>query len=354
MTGTSRVEIQPVTKVGGSHQAIPAGTIPAAMPQMATRTGELGPTMDPRAMPTTTKAGTHKARIATVLREEMQTMCKAGTTKAHTVTVLNGETRAMARIGTNKARIVTVLNGEMRAMAKTGTSKAQITIVLTEEILGAGLPDPGRLLTTPGLQAMPLVDGVTATVPTTTVFQATCRALGRTMQVLDPGSIVGRISLPKAGTILVEATLRLLVATAAMAGEGLLHLRDHRSPAKVVIKAGEEEATKVEVQRAIGTRVAEAQQVDGMITHPIMLDRQPLLGRRTSPVIPKVRQRIGSGSAGVGLGILPVMGMATGDEDYDASMRSVGALGPLVILLFLYCFSPSSVDFFSHERVRGT
>lgn len=333
MTGTSRVEIQPVTKVGGSHQAIPAGTIPAAMPQMATRTGELGPTMDPRAMPTTTKAGTHKARIATVLREEMQTMGKAGTTKAHTVTVLNGE---------------------MRAMAKTGTNKAQITIVLTEEILGAGLQDPGRLLTTRGLQAMPLVDGVTVTIPTTTVFQATCRALGRTMQVLDLGSIAGRISLPKAGTLLVVATLRLLVTTAVMGGEVLLHLRDHRSPAKVVIKAGEEEATKVEVQRAIGTRVAEAQQVDGMITHPIMLDRQPLLGRRTSPVIPKVRQRIGSGSAGVGLGILPVMGMATGDEDYDASMRSVGALGPLVILLFLYCFSPSSVDFFSHERVRGT
>lgn len=328
-TGTSRVEIQPVTQAGGSNQATPPGTIPAAMPQMATRTGELGPTMDLRAMPTTIKAGIHKARIATVLREEMQTMGKAGTTKAHTVTVLSGEMRAMARIGINKAHIVTVLNGEMRAMAKTGTNKAQITIVLTEEILGAGLQDPGRLLTTPGLQAMPLVDGVTATVPTTTVFQATCRALGRIMQALDLGSIASRISLPKAGTILVMATLRLLVATAVKDGEVLLYLRDHRSPAKVAIKAGEEEATKVEVQRAIGTRVVEVQEVDGMITHLTMLDQQPLLGRRTSLVIPKVRQRIGSGSTGVGLGILLVMGMATGDEDYDASMRSVGALGPL-------------------------
>lgn len=305
-TGTSRVEeIQPVTQVGESNQATTAGTTPAAMVQMATRTGELGPTMDPREMPTTTKAGIHKARIATVLREEMRIMGKAGTSKAHTVTVLNGE---------------------MRAMAKTGTNKAQLTTVPTEEILGADLQDPGQLLTTPGLQATPVVDGGPATIPTTTVFQATCQALGRTMQALNFGSIAGRISLPKAGVILVMGTLRPLVATVVMGG-GLLQLRDHRSPAKVVIKAGEEAATKVEVQRATGTRVVEAQEVDGMRTHPTTLDRRPPLGRRTSPVIPKVRRRIGSGSTGVGLGILPVIGMVTGDEANGASMRSVGAVG---------------------------
>lgn len=306
-TGTSRVEeIQPVTQVGESNQATTAGTIPAAMVQMATRTGELGPTMDPREMPTTTKAGIHKTRIATVLREEMRIMGKAGTSKAHTVTVLNGE---------------------MRAMAKTGTNKAQLTTVPTEEILGAGLQDPGQLLTTPGLQATPVVDGAPATIPTTTVFQATCPDLGRTMQALNLGSIAGRISLPKAGVILVTGTLRPLVATVVMGGEGLLHLMDHHSPAKVVIKAGEEAATKVEVQRATGTRVVEAQ-VDGMITHPTTLDRRPPLGRRTSPVIPKVRRRIGSGSTGVGLGILPVIGMVTGDEANGARM-SRWRCGPL-------------------------
>lgn len=306
--GTSRVEIQPVTQVGESNQATTAGTIPAAMLQMAIRTGEPDPTMDPREMPTMAKAGIPKALIVTVLREEMRIMGKVGTSKAHTVTVLNGE---------------------MRAMAKTGTNKAQLTTAPTEEILGGGLQDPGQRLTTPGLQATPVVDGAPATIPTTTVFQATCQALGRTMQALNFGSIAGRISLPKAGVILVMGTLRLRVATAVMGGEGLPPLRGHRSPAKVAIKAGEEAATKVEVQRATGIQVVEAQEVDGTIIHPTTLDRQPPLGRRTSLVIPKVRQRIGSGSTGVGLGILPVIGMVTGDEDYGRSTRSVGAVGPL-------------------------
>lgn len=256
----------------GKTPATAAGTIPAAMLQMATRTGELDPTMGLRAMPTITKAGTHKARIAIVPREEMRIMGKAGTNRGHVVTVLRGET------------------------------------------FGAGLQDPGRRLTTPGLQAMPVEDGAKATIPTITVFQATCQALGKTMQALSPDSIADPTSLRKAGTILVMAILPLPAETAALDGVGLLHLKGHHFPVRVMPKAGEEEATKVEVQQATGTREVEAQEVDGTITHLTMLVRPPIHGRRTSPVIPRVRQQIGSGSTGVGLGILPVIGMVTGDD----------------------------------------
>lgn len=315
--GISRVETQPVTQLGESKQATmtgktpatAAGTIPAAaMLQMATRTGELGPTMDPRAMPTITKAGTHKARTAIVLREEMRIMGKAGISRVHAATVLSGE---------------------MRAMAKPGTKKAQLTIVLTGQTLGADLQDPGQRLTTHGLQAMLVVDGAREIIPTT-VLQALCQALGKIIQALRLDSIAGLTSLRKAGTSLVMATLPLQAAAAVLDGVGLLHLKDHHFPFRVVTMAGEEEATKVEVQQATGTPEVEAQEVHGTKTHPTTLDRPPIRGRRTSPVIPKVRQRIGSGSTGVGLGILPVMGMATGDDrDCDASMRSVGAVGTL-------------------------
>lgn len=284
----------------GKTPATAAGTIPAAMLQMATRTGELDPTMGLRAMPTITKVGTHKARIAIVPREEMRIMGKAGTNRGH---------------------VVTVLSGEMPTMAKTGTNKAQLTTVLRGETFGAGLQDPGRRLTTPGLQAMSVEDGAKATIPTITVFQATCQALGKTMQALgktmqalSPDSIADPTSLRKAGTILVMAILPLPAETAALDGVGLLHLKGHHFPVRVMPKAGEEEATEVEVQQATGTREVEAQEVDGTTTHPTMLVRPPIHGRRTSPVIPRVRQQIGSGSTGVGLGILPVIGMVTRDD----------------------------------------
>ncbi|KAK7731666.1 hypothetical protein SLS63_005353 [Diaporthe eres] len=340
-----------------------AGTIRAAMLQMATRTGELGRTMDPRAMPTTTKAGTHKARIAivlkeemrtmdqvgtsmahtttvlreeirtmaqvgtsqahttTVLREEMRTMDQVGTSKAHTATVLSGEMRTMDQVGTSKAHTATVLSGEMRILAKAGTNKAQLTIVLTGETLGAGLQDPGQRLTTHGLRAMSVVDGVmvagqraAATTPATTVFRATCQALGKTMQELILESLADPTSLPKAGTILVTATLPMPVTTAVTGGVDPPHLQDHHFLARAVTKAGEEEAIKAGVRRATGTQEVEAQEADGTITHPTTLDRPTTHGRRTSPETPKARQRIGSGSTGVGLGILPVMDTVTGRD----------------------------------------
>lgn len=310
--GTSRVGIQLVTQLGESNQAmlagkIPetaAGTIPAAMLQMETRIGELVHTMDPRAMPTTTKAGTHKARIVIVLKQEM---------------------RAMAKIGTRVvAHAVTVLSGETRILAKAGINKVQLTIALMLETLGAGLLDPGQRLITHGLRAIPVVDGVrvagqraTATMPTTTVFRATCQALGKRMQELILESPADPTSLPKAGTILDMATLPMPATTAVMGGEGPLDpldLLDHHFLARAVTKAGEEGAIEVGVRRATGTLRVEAQEVDGTITHPITLDRPPTRGRQTSPETPKARQRIGSGSTGVGLGILPVIDMATGGD----------------------------------------
>lgn len=345
-TGTSKVEIQPATQLGGSNQAIlagktpetAAGTTPAAMLQMATRTGELGRTMDPRAMPITTKVGTHKARIAIVLKEEMRIMAKVGTSMAHTTTVLREEMRTMAQVGTSTAHSVTVLNGEMRILAKAGINKAQLTIVLEGQTLGAGLQDPGRRLTTHGLRAMPVVDGVmvagqramTTITTTTTVFRATCQALGKTMQDIILESLADPTSLPKAGTILVMATLPMPATTAVTDGAGPPHLQDCHFPARAVNKAGEEEAIKAGVRRATGTQEVEAQEADGTITHPTTLDRPTTRGRQTSPETPKARQRIGSGSTGVGLGILPVIDMVTGgDQDFGTSMRSVGALGAL-------------------------
>lgn len=327
--GTSRVEIQPVTQLGESNQAIlagktpetAAGTIPAAILQMATRTGEPGRTMDPRAMPTTNKAGTRKARIAIVLREEMRTTAKVGISMAQIVTVLKVEMRTMAKVGTSMAHTVTVLSGEMRMLAKAGINKAQLTIVLTGETLGADLQDPGQRLKNHGLQAMPVVDGVMvagqramATMPTTPVFRATCQALGKTMQELILESLAVPTSLLKAGTILVLATLPIPATTAVTGGAGPPHLQDQDFPARAVPKAGEEEAIKVGVRRATGTQEVEAQEADGTITRPTTLDRPPTRGRQTSPETPKARQQIGSGSTGVGLGILPVIAMVTGGD----------------------------------------
>lgn len=308
---TSRVETQLVTQVGGSNQAILVGKItataagaPAAMLAVVTRTGDLGPTMDHRAMPTTAKVGIHKARIAIVRKEEIRTMGKAGA---------------------SRAQIATVLSGEMRTTAQAGINKAQPTIALTAGTTGADLQDLGQRLTTPTLRATPVADGVrvamkraTATISTTTVFQATCLALGITMRTLNLDSIADPTSLPKAGIILVLATLPMPEATAVMVGVDLLHLLGRHFPARVVTKAGEERATKVGVHQEIGIREVEAQvveaQVDGTISRQTTLDRPTIRGRRTSPVIPKVRQSIGSGSPGVGLGIFPVIGMVTGAD----------------------------------------
>lgn len=319
--GTSRVETQPVTQLGESNQAILAGKTPAAMLQMATRTGELGRNMDPRAMPITTKAGTHKGRIAIVLKEEMRTMTKVGTSMAHTTIVPREEMRIMAKVGTSMAHTATVLSGEMRILAKPGINKAQLTIVLTGETLGAGLQDPGQRLTTHGLRAIPVLDGVmvaghqaTATIPTTMVFRATCQALGKIMQGLILESLADPTSLPKAGTILVMATLPMPATTAVLVGAGPPHLQDHHFLAKVVTKAGEEEAIKAGVRRATGTQEVEALEAVGTITHPTTLVRPTTRGRQTSPETPKARQRIGSGSTGVGLGILPFIDMVTGGD----------------------------------------
>ena len=285
--GTNRVEIKPATQPGESNQVIlagktpatAAGTTPAAMLEMTTRTGELGHTMDPRAMLTMTKAGTHKARIAIVLREEMRITARAGTSRAHTVTVLSGVIRTRAR---------------------TGINKAQLTIVLSEGALGAGLQDPSQPLTTPGPRAMPVVDGMavageraTTTIITTMVFQATCQARGTTMQGHSLESTADPTSLPKVGTNMVMATLHVPATTVAMGGTAPLHLKDHRFPVRVVTKAGQEGATEVEVRQAAGTREAEGQEEDGTRTHPTMLDLSPTRGRLTSLGTPKVRQRIG-------------------------------------------------------------
>lgn len=301
--GTNRVETKLLIQLGESSQVIQAGkipataagTIPAAVLQVATKPGEAGLNMDPKVKPTITKAGAHKARIAIVHREEMRITAKTGTSRAH---------------------VGIVLNGGMRILAKPGIHKAQLTIVLMGETLGEALQDPGHRLIIPDLQAM-LVDGVMMAgqraMATTTVFQATCQALGTTMQALNLESTADLTSLPKAGTIPVMETPPLPAKTAVTGGAGLLH-KDLQYQARVVIKAGEEEATKAEVRRATGTQEVGAQEEDGMITHPTMLDRLPTHGRRTSLVIPKVRPRIGSGSTGVGLGILLVTGIVIGDD----------------------------------------
>lgn len=355
--GASRVEIQPVTTRGEGNQAIMTGTTPVAMLQMATRTGELGPTMDPRAMPTTTKTGANRAHAVIVPKEAMRIMAKTGTSRPQTVTVPREVTRITAKPGASRAHIVTVPSGEMRIPAKVGTNKAQLIIVLKGDSLGAVLQDPGRLLTTPGLRATPVLlpgQRAPATIPTITIFRATCQALGKTMQALSLDSIADLTSLPKAGTSMVRATPPVMAATAVMGGAGRLHLKDRRFPARVVIKAGEEEATKAEVRRATGTKEVEAQEVDGTKTHPTTLDRPPTRGRRTSLGTPKAHQRIGSGSTGVALGIPLVLVMVTGgDSGCGMSMRSVGALG----LLWFYCFSTAShtqalVLFFPRKGTR--
>ncbi|KAL2282795.1 hypothetical protein FJTKL_10405 [Diaporthe vaccinii] len=231
------------------------------------------------------------------------------------------EMRIMAKVGTSMAHTATVLSGEMRILAKPGINKAQLTIVLTGETLGAGLQDPGQRLTTHGLRAIPVLDGVmvaghqaTATIPTTMVFRATCQALGKIMQGLIPESLAYPTSLPKAGTILVMATLPMPATTAVLVGAGPPHLQDHHFLAKVVTKAGEEESIKAGVRRATGTQEVEALEAVGTITRPTTLDRPTTRGRQTSPETPKARQRIGSGSTGVGLGILPVIDMVTGGD----------------------------------------
>lgn len=182
--GTSRVEIQPVTTPGETNQAIITGTTAAAMLRMATRTGELGPTMDPRAMPTTHKTGANRAHAVIVPKEVMRIMAKTGTSRPQTVTVPREVTRIMAKSGASRAYIVTVLSGEMRIPAKVGINKAQLIIVPKGDSLGAVLQDPGRLLTTPGLRATPILlpgQRAPATIPTITIFRATCQALGNTM-----------------------------------------------------------------------------------------------------------------------------------------------------------------------------
>jgi hypothetical protein len=287
--GTSRAKRKQVAQLGESP-AMTAGTMQAAIPETAIRTGELGLIMDPRAMPTMTKAGTHKARIAIVLREEMRIMAKAGTSRAHTGIVLSRE---------------------VRTRAKTGTNKAQLTIALMEGTLGAGLQDPSQPLTTPGPQATSVVAG--AAIQTTTILRATCQALGTIIQGPNLEIQADPSSLPKVGTAM--ATLPL-PAMAHMGGATPLDPQDHHFPARVVIKAGEEGATEVGIRRAIGTREvqAQAQEQNGTMTHPTTLDRPPTRGGLTLLGTPKVRQRIGSGSTGVGLGILRVIGMVTGGD----------------------------------------
>lgn len=103
--GISRVETKQVTQLGESNQVTLAGTIRVAMPQMGTRTGDLGLITDLRAIPTITKAGTHKARIETVLRVDMRITPNPGTSTAHTGIVLS----TWAKIGTNKVQLVIVL-----------------------------------------------------------------------------------------------------------------------------------------------------------------------------------------------------------------------------------------------------
>lgn len=261
--GTSRVETKQATQLGESNQVTLAGTIRAAMLQMGTRTGDLGLTMDLRAIPTIIKAGTHKARIETVLRRDLRIMANPGTSRAHTGIVLGGEVRIWAKIG---------------------TKKAQLVIVLTERTLGAGLQDPSQLLITPDPRATVVVAAgqlATAATPTITVRQATCQALGQILQDPNLGSPAVLTSLSRVGIIKVMAILLLPATTVGRDGVGRLDLKDHHFPPRVVIKAGEEGVTEAGTRQTIGTREAEAQEEDGTITHRTTLDQPPTRGKLT-------------------------------------------------------------------------
>lgn len=122
------------------------------MQQVATRTGDPDLTMDPKAMPTTTKVGTRKAQNVIVLKQEM---------------------RIAAKTGTSGARSGIILGGEVRSGAKAGINKARLAIALAEGTTGAGLQDPSQLLKTPEPRATTAADGAmeagqlaTATIPT--------------------------------------------------------------------------------------------------------------------------------------------------------------------------------------------
>lgn len=255
------------------------------MLQVATRTGDPDPIMDPKAMPTITQAGTRQARTAIVLREGMLVMAKAGTSRAHTGTALGVE---------------------VRTGAKAGINKAQLAIVLPEETTGADLRDPSQLLTTPGLRATWVADGVvetgqlaTAWTPTTMVLQAACQVLGTITEDLDPERVADPTGHLKIGMVTVMVTLPLLATMAA----------------RVVVQVGDNGATEVEIGRTIGTLEVEATEGNGTVTHQTTLDRRPAThGVSTRRTTPKVRQRIGSGSTGVGLGIRRVIAAVTGGD----------------------------------------
>lgn len=228
----------------------------------------------------------------------------------------------MARIGASQAQASIVLREEMQTVARTGINKAQGATALRGQTLGVGLQGPGHSLT-PGLLATAVVDGIslarvwamTTVTATTMAYQVICQAPGRIMEALNPEITAVPISLLRAGTNMAMATPSLPVITAVRRGMGRLHLKDRIFQARVAARTGEEEVTKVEAHRATGTREAAAKEGDGgTTTHPTMLDRLPTRGKRILLGTPKARQRIGSGSTVVDLGILTVIGMVTGDD----------------------------------------
>lgn len=291
-----------MTKLGESNQESLSGKIPAtaagtmlvAMQQVATRTGDPDLIMDPKVMPTITKAGTRQARTAIVLREGMLVMAKARTSRAHTGTVLRGE---------------------VQTGGKAGVNKAQLAIVPTEgTTTGAVLQDPSQLLTLPGPRATPVADGAMetglvakATRPTIMALQAACQVLGTAMQDHNLGRAADPTNHLKIGTVMVVATLPLLATMAARVGAV--------PPARVVVKVGEEGATEVESRRTIGMLLVEAPEENGTATHQTTLDRRTVThGASTPRTTPKVRRRIGSGSTGVGLGIHRVIAVVSGGD----------------------------------------
>jgi hypothetical protein len=312
--GASRAKGRQLTQPGESNQdnlpgkslATMAGTIQAAILETATRVGAVGLTMDP------------KARIAMALKEEMRITAKAGTSRAHNETVLSGEVRTEARIGTKKAQ------------------------VLMEGTPGAGLQGPSQLLTTPGGRATAVVRGMVRVAGPTRrkimVFRATCQALGTITQALNPESLADPTSLLKVGAPPLPAIIM------TMSGLGPPHPMGHLSLARAATKAGEQGPTKVEARRASGTQEAEAQQQAGMTIHPTTLDRPPTRGRLTLLGIPKGRQRIGSGSTGLCLRTLHVIGVVIGgDPDRGTSVKRSRRSWDIVFLVSFYRSSLSAL-----------
>lgn len=177
------------------------------------------------------------------------------------------------------------------------------------------------------------------------VFPAACQVLGTVTQDLNLERPADPTSRLKVGMITVIATLPLLATMAAMRGA--------LPPARVVVKPGEEGAIKVPSRRTIGMREAEAEAPEetGTATHQTTLYRRPVShGGSTPQGTPRERQRIGSGSTGVGLGIRRVMVLVTGGErDFGTGIDKSSALLGLCMIFCLFVsflLLTASVEFF--------